>query len=223
MAELDVQPKKKGLRIPCLGWLGIGIVLLIVALLLMRSCNNTDNTTVSDADTNVVVGATAPGTSTNDTTVAGRTPGADDWDDLEKNARNTSYEEVTDKNITTRGNEQYGIYDLGDNILFNVNSSTLRTGAEQKLSQIAASINKRFKGGEVRIYGFADSTGSTGYNKQLAEQRAATVRKWLATKGGIDSSRISLHPVGEGRPVATNSTPQGREQNRRVEIIARKP
>lgn len=221
MAELSVQPKKKG--IPCLGWLFIGIVALGIVLFLMRSCNNTDDSTANTSDTTVKVGTTSPGTPANDTTVAGRTPGADDWDDIEKNAPNTSYDEITDRNINVRGNDNYGIYDLGNNILFDVNSSKLRTGAEQKLTQIAASINKRFKGGEVRIYGFADSTGSTAYNRQLAEARAAAVRNWLATKGSIDSSHISLHPIGEGSPVATNSTPQGREQNRRVEIIAKKP
>ncbi|TKK69023.1 OmpA family protein [Ilyomonas limi] len=221
MAELSVQPKKKG--IPCLGWLFIGIVILVIALLLMRSCNHTSDSTINTADTNVAVGTTSPVTPANDTALAGRTPGADDWDDIEKNAPNISYEEITDKDISVRGNDNYGIYDLGNNILFDLNSNKLRTGAAQKLTQIAASISKRFKGGEVRIYGFADSTGSAAYNKQLAEERAAAVRNWLATKGGIDSSRISLHPIGEARPVATNSTPQGREQNRRVEIIAKKP
>ena len=222
MAETTVETKKRG--IPCLGWLFIGIAVLVIILLLMRSCNNNnDDYTINTADTSTAVGATAPNTTTNDTSVAGRTPGADDWDDIEKNSQNTSYSEVTDKNISVRGNDKYGVYSLGNDILFDLNKSSLRKGADQNLRQIAASINKRFQGGEVRIFGFTDSTGSTDYNKQLAEERAATVRNWLATKGGIDSIRISLHPIGEGRPVATNNTPQGREQNRRVEIIARKP
>jgi outer membrane protein OmpA-like peptidoglycan-associated protein len=218
--EVAVQPKKRG--IPCLGWLFIGIGVLVIILFLMRSCNNNDDYTINTADTSAAVGATAPNTTTNDTTLAGRTPGADDWDDIEKNSQNASYNEVTNKNISVRGNDNYGVYSLGNDILFDLDKSTLRKEADQNLRQIAASINKRFKGGEVRIFGFTDSTGSPDYNKQLAEQRAATVRHWLATNGGIDSNRISLHPVGEGRPVATNSTPQGREQNRRVEIIARK-
>ena len=220
MADLSVQPKRR--KIPALLWLLIAIIVLVIILLLQRSCYNTGYSS-NTADTSTTVGATSPNTPNNDTTVAGRTPGADDWDDLEKNAPSAAYEEVTDQSIGVRGNDNYGVYDLGNNILFDLNSSTLRKEAGQKLTQIAASINKRFKGGEVRIYGFADSTGSTSYNKQLAEQRAAAVRTWLATNGGIDSGRISLHPIGEGRPVATNSTAAGREQNRRVEIIARKP
>ena len=175
MADLSVQPKKR--KIHGLVWLLAAIVILVIVLFLQRSCNNTaTNDIANTADTNVVVGVTSPGAIGNDTTAAGRTPGADDWDDMEKNAPNANYEEVTDKNITVRGNDNYGIYNLGSNILFNSNSSALRNGAEQKLTQIAASINKRFKGGEVRIYGFADSTGSAAYNKQLGEQRAATVR-----------------------------------------------
>lgn len=222
MTEIDVQPKKRG--ISCLGWLMIGIVVLILILVLMRSCNGEAPLADADADT-VVVGATSPDFVGTDSNAAGRTPGSgnDNWNDIGRDAPVTEYDEVTDKNIGVRGNVDYGIYDLGDNILFDLNSSKLKKGAEKQLAQIATSINKRFKGGPVRIYGFSDSTGNVAYNKQLAEERAAAVRNWLAVNGKISASRISLHPIGEGRPVATNTTPQGREQNRRVEIIAKKP
>src|SRR3954466_13291723 len=130
MAETTVETKKRG--IPCLGWLFIGIAVLVIILLLMRSCNN-DNYAINTADTGAAVGATAPNTTTNDTTVAGRTPGADDWDDIEKNSQNASYAEVTNKNISVRGNDNYGVYSLGNDILFDLNKSTLRKGADQNL------------------------------------------------------------------------------------------
>src|SRR5438270_7313777 len=99
--EIAVQPKKRG--IPCLGWLFIGIGVLVIILFLMRSCNNTDDYTINTADTSAAVGTTAPNTTTNDTTLAGRTPGADDWDDIEKISQKASYNEVTNKNISVRG------------------------------------------------------------------------------------------------------------------------
>jgi len=224
MAELNVQPKKR--KTPGLIWLLVAIIILAIILLFQRSCNNTndDTSTATDTSSNVTVGTTSPNTTTNnDTTVAGRTPGAGNWDDIDQHAPAATYNEITDKNISVRGTDNYGIYSLGENVLFDEGKSTIRPGAAQNLRQIAASINKRFKGGNVRVYGYTDSVGSTNYNKQLAEQRAAAVRSWLATNGDIDSTHISLNPIGEGRPLASNSTEQGRQQNRRVEIIARKP
>jgi outer membrane protein OmpA-like peptidoglycan-associated protein len=223
MAELNVQPKKR--KIHGLMWLLMAIVLLVIIIFLQRSCNDTgDNIAGNTSDSSATVGTTTPNTTTNnDTTVAGRTPGAGNWDDIDQNAPATTYDEIKGKDISVRGNDNYGIYSLGEDILFDKGKSTIRTSAAQNLKQIAASIKKRFQGGNVRVYGYTDSVGSTEFNKELAEKRAAAVGSWLAANGSIDSSHISLNPIGEGRPVASNSTEQGRQQNRRVEIIARKP
>src|SRR4051812_44962489 len=121
MAELSVQPKKRKTH-PLL-WLLAAIIILTIILLLQRSCNTPNDSTAVNTDTSAAVGATTPSAVTSDTTAAGRTPGADDWDDVEKNAPNASYQEVTDKNIGVRGNNNYGIYDLGSDILFDLNSS----------------------------------------------------------------------------------------------------
>ena len=222
MAELSVQPKKK--KTPGLVWLLAAIALLIIILFLVRGCNGDNDAAVNTTDSSAVVGATTPAATTNDSAAAGRTPGADNWDDIDRsNAPSTMYEEVTDKNITVRGNDNYGIYSLGEDVLFDNGKSTIRQDAAQNLKQIATSINKRFNGGQVRVFGYTDSVGSAASNKQLAADRAAAVRGWLAANGSIDSGRISLNPIGEGRPVASNNTAEGRQQNRRVEIIARKP
>ena len=218
MAELNVQPKKKSSFLP---WLIGAIILLALIFLLSRGCNN-NNQNGNGADTTAAAAPTSTDTAST-ATVGTTTPqNAGDWGNIDQNAPAASYEEITDKNINVRGNGNYGIYSLGEDILFDNGKSTIRKSAEPNLKQIAASISKRFNGGEVRVYGFTDSVGSAGYNKELAEQRAAAVRSWLAANGSIDSSRISLNPIGEGRPIATNSTAQGRQQNRRVEIIARK-
>ncbi len=217
MADLDVQPKKQTSWLP---WLIAAIVLIGLLFFLLRGCNKTDavattgdttNTATTDANAAGAVGTTTP--------AAGS--GAN-WDNIDRNAPAASYDEITDKNINVRGNENYGIYSIGENILFETDKSTIRKDAAQNLKQLAASIDKRFKGGDLRVYGYTDSVGSKGYNKELAQQRAEAVRTWLAANGNIDSGKISINAIGEGQPVATNATAQGRQQNRRVEVVARK-
>jgi outer membrane protein OmpA-like peptidoglycan-associated protein len=208
MADLDVQPKKKGSILP---WILLGLGLIALLIFLARGCN--------DRDGDDAAAATVDTTSNAAATTANQA--GDGWSDIDFNAPAVNYNEVTDKNIDVRGNNNYGIYGLGENILFDEGKSTLRSGAEANLRQIVGSIDKRYTGSNVRVYGYTDAVGSAGYNKELAEQRAETVRNWLVQNGNITENRISVHPVGEARPVASNSTEQGRQQNRRVEIVAR--
>jgi len=144
------------------------------------------------------------------------------WNNINFNAPAAKYEEITDKNISVRGNENFGIYSLGENILFDEGKSSIRPDAEQNLKQVAASIEKRYGGADVRVYGFTDALGSAGSNKQLAEQRATAVKDWLTKNGNIAEDKVSLQSVGEERPVASNASEEGRQQNRRVEIVAKK-
>ena len=208
MADLDVQPKKKGSSL--LPWILLGLGVLALLFFLARGCN--DNTADDAAVT--TDSATSSVTTTNEA--------RDNWSDVDFNAPAVAYDEVTDKNINVRGNENYGIYGLGENILFDEGKSTIRSSAEANLKQIVASIDKRYGGSDVRVYGFTDATGSAGTNKELAAQRAEAVRNWLVNNGSVAENRISVHPIGEAQPAATNETEAGRQQNRRVEIVARK-
>jgi OOP family OmpA-OmpF porin len=70
----------------------------------------------------------------------------------------------------------------------------------------------------LRVSGHTDSTGSDGHNQKLSEDRAQAVADYLMNKGAIAKSRISVVGYGKHRPVASNSTEEGRQQNRRVEI-----
>ena len=70
---------------------------------------------------------------------------------------------------------------------------------------------------KVKIEGHTDSQGSTDYNIQLSQNRAESVRNFLISNG-ISPERITAQGMGEGYPVATNSTAAGRQQNRRVEV-----
>ncbi|HHN66576.1 MAG TPA: OmpA family protein [Thermopetrobacter sp.] len=73
---------------------------------------------------------------------------------------------------------------------------------------------------EVHVSGHADSRGSEAYNQRLSERRALAVGNYLAAQG-VAPGRIIARGFGETRPIASNATPQGRAQNRRVEIRIR--
>lgn len=203
MAELNVQPKKATNILPWI-LLILGIAALIWFLATRNKTNEVADTTTTTTTTN--------STSTNNATA--------DWSGIDFNAPAVTYDEVTNKDINVRGNNAYGIYGLGENILFDENKATIRPDAEANLKEIIASIGKRYNGGDVRVYGFTDAQGSAGYNKELAQQRADAVKAWLSSNG-ISTDHISINAIGEAQPVATNSTEEGRQQNRRVEIVAR--
>lgn len=205
MAELNVQPKKKTSILP---WILLALGLAALIWFLTRD-KNTNETAANDA--------TTP-TTTNTNTSSHAAGGG--WGDVDFNAPAVNYDEITDKNINVRGNNNYGIYGMGENILFDEGKATIRSDAEANLKQIAGSINKRYNGGEIRVYGFTDAQGSAGSNKELAQQRANAVQSWLQSNG-VSGDRISVHPIGEAQPAASNSTEEGRQQNRRVEIVAR--
>jgi outer membrane protein OmpA-like peptidoglycan-associated protein len=130
------------------------------------------------------------------------------------------YDEITDSSISVRGNDDYTIYGLGENILFATNQNAIQAGAENQLKQISSSLEKRFKGASIAIYGNTDATGDASQNKALGEKRAESVKEWLIKNGNIESSKITVHSKGQSDPVASNKTLEGRHMNRRVEIVA---
>jgi len=69
------------------------------------------------------------------------------------------------------------------------------------------------------IEGYTDSVGDDAYNLKLSEKRAASVRKYLIKKFGVDESRVSSKGYGETKPIDTNKTAKGRANNRRVEAV----
>lgn len=190
MAELDVQPKRSG---PWWLWLLLLLIAAIVVFFLMKGCNSKQ----------AAVATTKP-----------------DWSSVDMNTARTSDADVTDSTIEVRRNDQYTIYTLGENVLFATGQSALQSDANGKLQQVVASLNKHFKDARIGVYGSTDSTGTAGQNKALGAERAAAVKNWLVSTGGLDSSRVSIHSLGESKPVATNATAGGRKQNRNVTIVA---
>ena len=101
-------------------------------------------------------------------------------------------------------------------ILFNVNSSDLQTDAKTNIESLAKILNK-YPDTNILVEGHTDSTGSTEYNQKLSERRAEAVANY--TKGfNVQGSRFTTVGYGESQPIASNTTTEGRHQNRRVEI-----
>jgi outer membrane protein OmpA-like peptidoglycan-associated protein len=106
---------------------------------------------------------------------------------------------------------------LGENaVRFDTNKSTLTATAKANLDKLVPVFNQ-YPDTNIQIYGYTDSTGSPEYNLTLSDQRAASVRAYLAGKG-LSSSRFVTTGLGIADPIATNDTPEGRSQNRRVEF-----
>lgn len=191
------------------------LTLTCASLLLLGACQETNETgaTAATEDTAVLVDRNqAPGAPAEGSV----------WDDLDWQVPVVQYDEVTNRDVEVRGNDNYGIYSLEEDILFDVDQSALKPTAKKHLDEIIASINKRYPNGKIGVFGFTDSTGSKDYNKELSEQRARSVSQYLSSTGQIDASRISVAGKGEKQPTATNATEAGRAKNRRVEIVAKK-
>jgi outer membrane protein OmpA-like peptidoglycan-associated protein len=210
MAHLEVEPKKSNPWI----WILLALIALAVLFFLFKGCGNNKANNAA-ADSTATTGA-AVDTSSTANAVAATQP---DWSKVDFNAPETKDPDVTDKDVSVRGNDQYTIYSLGEDILFATDKNTLQGSAEAKLKQITASLNKRFKGAVIGVYGSTDATGDAAHNKQLGADRANAVKEWL-TKNGIEADKVSVQSLGETEPVATNATETGRQQNRNVSIVA---
>lgn len=101
-------------------------------------------------------------------------------------------------------------------ILFDLNKATIRQESEETLQAIA-DIMMEYPNTVFHIGGHTDSTGSETYNEKLSRERAESVREFLIG-AGIPATRLTAEGYGEARPIASNNTAKGRQENRRVEI-----
>jgi hypothetical protein len=96
-------------------------------------------------------------------------------------------------------------------------SATLKPGAREKLARVAG-ILLSHPDLKLQIEGHTDSVGDADYNQRLSDNRADSVRAYLVAQG-IASTSVTTAGLGETQPVASNDTPAGRQQNRRVELV----
>lgn len=111
-----------------------------------------------------------------------------------------------------------------NDVLFDFDRAELRPEAAEALGRVAEIIRDRAPRA-VRIVGHTDSIGSDAYNRTLSERRARSVQEWLASNGGGGLPQMQAEGRGESQPVAENTgsdgqdNPEGRQQNRRVEVL----
>lgn len=109
------------------------------------------------------------------------------------------------------------IVTLPQDILFATDSATLRPDLVRDIRAVASNLNA-YPNSTVQVLGHTDNTGDAGYNQSLSYRRADTVASVLVAEG-VSAARIQSVGRGEDQPIASNLTPEGRQQNRRVEIV----
>jgi len=118
--------------------------------------------------------------------------------------------------FVTRDTARGLIVNLSD-VLFDTGKSTLRQGTREKLAKLSGII-LAYPDLRLAIEGNTDSVGSDALNQTLSEQRAASVRDYLEAEN-IPATSMTSQGFGKSQPVATNDTAEGRQQNRRVELV----
>jgi outer membrane protein OmpA-like peptidoglycan-associated protein len=115
---------------------------------------------------------------------------------------------------------------LPENILFDFDRSDLRSNAKLTLQKVSVLINNYAKA-PVAINGHTDSKGSDDYNQELSNRRAEAVKTYLTQNFKVDADRLETKGFGSQKPIAPNTNPDGsdnpdgRQKNRRVEVIIR--
>ncbi|MGH9324977.1 MAG: OmpA family protein [Vicinamibacteria bacterium] len=103
------------------------------------------------------------------------------------------------------------------NVLFDLDRATLKPEGREKLSQVAGILGLA-RGYRLSVEGHADNTGEGDYNMDLSRRRAESVRDYVVSQG-IPAGIVATEAFGEDEPLASNQTAEGRQQNRRVEIV----
>jgi len=117
--------------------------------------------------------------------------------------------------------------DMGDldryseTIQFDLNKATIKPESYSALKSIGETI-KKYSKTKFHLAGYTDTTGTLEFNNQLSKDRAASVKKYLVDKEGVDADQLTTEGYGPKNPTASNDTRPGREKNRRVHIILEK-
>jgi outer membrane protein OmpA-like peptidoglycan-associated protein len=107
---------------------------------------------------------------------------------------------------------------LSGGVLFASNHSDLLPSAQVKLNDVGMALTRQDVDSKISVDGFTDSQGQASYNQDLSQRRANSVRDYLVSRG-IAADRVTAHGFGVTRPIADNASPEGRANNRRVEIV----
>jgi outer membrane protein OmpA-like peptidoglycan-associated protein len=136
--------------------------------------------------------------------------------DREKAALRDQLKQQLNQVLETRESARGLIVNLSD-VLFDTGSADLKPVTREKLARVAG-ILLSHPDLKLQIEGHTDSVGEEAYNQRLSENRADSVRSYLVAQG-IASGAVGTHGFGESQPIASNDSPAGRQQNRRVELV----
>jgi outer membrane protein OmpA-like peptidoglycan-associated protein len=136
--------------------------------------------------------------------------------DLDKTALRAKLAEQLNSVLQTRDTARGLIVNMSD-VLFDTAKYTLKPGAREKLSKVAG-ILLAYPGLNIEVDGHTDNVGGDEYNQNLSEQRAGSVRDYLVAQG-VATNSVTAKGFGKTQPVATNDTAEGRQINRRVELV----
>ena len=197
------------------------------AALLMSGCANMNDTqlrTATGAGIGALAGAvigTATGGSTGTGAVLGAAVGGIGtyiWSqNMEKQKREMEQAtQGTGINVSQTADNQLKL-DIPSDISFDTGRSDVKVKFAPILDRFASSLRDN-QNTAVRIVGHTDNTGSDAINNPLSVQRATSTRNYL-TMRGVSGQRIQVDGQGSYQPIASNATPAGRAQNRRVEIF----
>lgn len=111
---------------------------------------------------------------------------------------------------------------LSESVLFRFGKSDLLPTARRKLDEVATALTQQDPTAKILVEGHTDSIGKVSANQELSGERAQAVRDYLVSRG-VAADRITAEGFGPSRPLADNRSPEGRANNRRVEIIVAPP
>jgi outer membrane protein OmpA-like peptidoglycan-associated protein len=121
---------------------------------------------------------------------------------------------VAGADVTRVGEGLVVTFDSG--LMFDFDSDVLRTESKKNLDNLASSLNN-FGDSKLMLVGHTDAQGTDSYNLDLSRRRAASVARYLESRG-VSSARVQIAGRGETEPIAANDTEPGRQENRRVEV-----
>lgn len=202
----------------------LGTAAIIATLGLTSACTNTGQTRESNKNAVTIIGAiggtlaaNALGVDNNAAKVAiGALAGYTARSVFDQVNQETASDPNTDVEAVKIGNQEF--------VQVNVKNVNFHSGSAEldpyELSRLAPVLNalKTHLNTRVHIEGHTDSDGSKSYNQQLSENRAKNVAFYLMDNG-ITRDRIKTYGYGEERPIASNTTPEGKQQNRRVTFL----
>lgn len=210
----------KAAGFPWLRWLLIGLGLLLLLFLLMRSCNRDTGKTATTAPNEPATAATDTVASDLDgNELAEVRVGVDLPGGRKLSVAEHSFNYSLAQYLATKGSTAPKLFTF-DNLTFETDSARITAQAQTNVDDLIQ-IMQAYPNLAIRIEGNTDSTGDDAINDPLSAQRAQAVKDALV-KAGIQASRVTTRELGDTKPVATNQTEAGRQKNRRIDIVVTK-